>query len=290
MRHSTKIAFIVEGAKTEPQIFTNVNQIFFKEYEIVPLILPSCTNIYTLWRNLKDDDDLDIIEVVKEMICSQKTIKGKKQKFKDIMLYDKRDFSEIYLFFDYDGQNNNLPKGQDNYLVLKELLDYFDNETENGKLYFSYPMIEAIKNYSNFTLCNEDMCFYSINQGKRYKYDVSQIALINDLRKLNICHWFHIITNFLVHISCMFGYAKEHTASLSISEIQEEISAEKIFEFQWNNYIKKSKQVMIISALPQFLLEYFKKDYLDLILGRQIYVPVSVPLESCPKKLDLNFD
>ena len=32
---------------------------------------------------------------------------------------------------------------------IKEMLQFFDNETENGMLYISYPMVEAIRHYKD---------------------------------------------------------------------------------------------------------------------------------------------
>ena len=58
------------------------------------------------------------------------------------------DFSEVYLFFDYDGHHNNIPKKLSGKDALEEMLETFNNETELGKLYVSYPMVEAIKEIS----------------------------------------------------------------------------------------------------------------------------------------------
>ena len=53
-------------------------------------------------------------------------------------------FSEIYLIFDYDFQNKNLPLDMMN-RQIDEMLDLFDDETDNGRLYINYPMVEAIR-------------------------------------------------------------------------------------------------------------------------------------------------
>ena len=56
--------------------------------------------------------------------------------------YKSSDFESIYLFFDYDFYKGDLDKKNDEVL---ELLEYFNEETENGKLFISYPMIESIQ-------------------------------------------------------------------------------------------------------------------------------------------------
>ena len=60
--------------------------------------------------------------------------------------FDREDFSEGYLFFDYDGHQKNLSK-YDEKDALEQMLMSFDNETENGKLYISYPMVEALRDF-----------------------------------------------------------------------------------------------------------------------------------------------
>ena len=52
-------------------------------------------------------------------------------------------FSQVFLFFDYDFQNRIGAQKVNN--ILDEMLDFFDDETENGKLYINYPMIESLK-------------------------------------------------------------------------------------------------------------------------------------------------
>ena len=54
------------------------------------------------------------------------------------------DISEIFLFFDYDFQNSQLSLDEINRRVEK-MLTLFDDETDNGKLYINYPMIESIR-------------------------------------------------------------------------------------------------------------------------------------------------
>ena len=93
-------------------------------------------NIYMLWKKLKADDfDTDIIEVLRE---SNKKIREQLEGL------SRDDFSEVFLFFDYDAHQTNLGKSDDGD-VINHMLESFDNETENGKLYISYPMVEALR-------------------------------------------------------------------------------------------------------------------------------------------------
>lgn len=49
------------------------------------------------------------------------------------------------------------------------MIDVFDNETENGKLYISYPMVEALRDIPVVGQDCFSRCCISINAGKSYK-------------------------------------------------------------------------------------------------------------------------
>ena len=93
-------AFIVEGEAREPLIIDNISKVFFKHVNFKIITLPAGQNIYMLWKKLKEDDfDTDIIEVLRE------EHEELKEQLEGI---SRDDFSEVYLFFDYDGHQNNL--------------------------------------------------------------------------------------------------------------------------------------------------------------------------------------
>ncbi|MCR5236073.1 MAG: hypothetical protein K6E34_02585, partial [Lachnospiraceae bacterium] len=132
-------AFIVEGEVREPQIIDNISKVFFAHGNFKIITLPVEENIYMLWKKLKADDfDTDIIEVLRE---SNDDIK------EQLVGLSRDDFSEVYLFFDYDMHQTNLGK-EDDADAVAQMLKSFDNETENGKLYISYPMVEALRDYN----------------------------------------------------------------------------------------------------------------------------------------------
>ena len=49
------------------------------------------------------------------------------------------------------------------------MLISFDNETENGKLYISYPMVEALRDFEEGQCGKKDNCFIAIEKGDDYK-------------------------------------------------------------------------------------------------------------------------
>lgn len=263
MSKKEKIAFVVEGDKTEPQIIYNIKNLFFKNLNVVPIILPNATNIYALWKKIKDDEEeTDIIEIIKEEVSKQT------QKFKKIDYINQEDFrkmsssefSEVYLFFDYDGHNNNLPKDKNTNDVLKQMLETFDNETENGKMYISYPMVEAIKDFSVKQLCHQsNHCFSKINLGKAYKGIVSENAEMNDFKRLDKEKWKFIIQKYINSCYCLLDV--DHT--LTKKQFSNQVTPIAIFDKQRHKYINRFETVMVLSAFSGFIIDYFEKEALE---------------------------
>ena len=135
---SNMIAVIIEGERYEKGIIKNlqmnlISQLGHTESRIISL--PASSNIYMLWQKMKEDEFVDIIEVIRELSEeSERQLEG----------FIRDDFSEVYMFFDLDAHQQNLKSGENPVSVVKQMLDFFSNETDNGKLYISYPMAEAI--------------------------------------------------------------------------------------------------------------------------------------------------
>ena len=124
------ILFVFEGAEREPRILKTLARLFFGEEE--RLVCSFGNNIFELYRQLEEyDGDGDLVSILRENKADLPP--GVKSS----------DFSEIYLFFDYDFQNENLALKEMN-RRLREMLELFDDETDNGKLYVSYPMVESL--------------------------------------------------------------------------------------------------------------------------------------------------
>lgn len=98
-----KVIIIYEGERTEENLFKSISRHFFADRADVLLVtLPAAANLYMLWSKLREDNfDTDIVGVLKEMNSDVS------KKLKNMEMTD---FSEVYLFFDYDGQQNNVPK------------------------------------------------------------------------------------------------------------------------------------------------------------------------------------
>lgn len=258
-----RILFIVEGTLTEPAIIKNIEQHFFTSTDypkssIESLILPATTNIYTVWKKMEADDwDTDIIEVIKEL-C--KNVPPRELKI-DLKTLRTSDYSEIYLFFDYDGHANDIPENQHN-IVIHKMLNCFCNESEMGRLYISYPMAEALKDISAFESCKSSACIADIDDGKQYKKYVNQRTTMPKLKSIGSDVWIMILKLFLQKVCCLFDLSE-----IDFLKFRKYILPQTIFSIQVDKYIEPHRKVMIMSDFPEFILDYFGEEFWKGIFG-----------------------
>lgn len=257
------ILFVFEGAEREPRIFKTLERLFFGEGERI--IRSFGNSIYELYRQLKDlDGDGDIVSILRENKANEKDSPFPK----DVR---SSDFSEIYLFFDYDFQNTNLTLEEMN-RQLEEMLTLFDDETDNGKLYVSYPMVEALcytrelpdehffeykvkrcdcmtchfKDLAADFSCYGSMDFIELPDPGHHRPGKAEMVRVKS-------NWVHLVNQ---HTSkANFICAGQNCRP----ESKEDISQQRIFSAQLDKYLAAEDAVAILGAFPLFLFDYFKE-------------------------------
>ena len=248
------VVFIVEGEKLDVQIMQEICTHFIPS--IKKGILVHGTHIYSLYNQLKKDDfATDIIELLKE-----------KSDEEELNNLNSEDVSEIYLFFDFDGHNYQDRSDGENIALseIEEMLQCFNNETESGKLYLSYPMIESI-----FHLDKTDFdkgtaltlkTFYAFSgrdkAGKHYK----KISGVIDsyYKKTKNSLYSEADWNFILHyFLCCLMNLFEQQEFIEYKVYRQMISPEAVFEQQKDKYIMKAKKILVLNGYPQFIIDYF---------------------------------
>ena len=236
-------AFIVEGEAREPQIISNLCKIHFKDCNFKIITLPAGQNIYMLWQKMKEDDfDTDIIEILRE---TSRELEG------TLADLTRDDFSEIFLFFDYDGHQNNLPAKLGMTDAVNSMLLNFDNETENGKLYISYPMVEALRDFSSNVCGNVQNCYCALDQFENYKNRSVRREMYTDFRKYSFEIWRQLLNVFVMRISCLLNSSE----IIKYDTYKDVVTPLLIYKCQQNHIAEGN--VFILSAFPEFLLDYF---------------------------------
>ena len=249
------IAIISEGEKTEKQIINNLEN-NFTTFSNKIIFLSYKANIYNLFREIEEDEDIDIISLLKEKQIKANKIRNDVENI-DVSNINSDDISQIYLFFDYDGHTENASDEE-----IVKMLNKFDNETENGKLYISYPMVEALKHIKKDNL---DINNYLVEAKTRinYKNLVSLNTDYENLLTLSKRNWLFIISENLKR--CLFLF--ELKKSIDYAIYNNIINQKSIFNKQLDKYISQEEKVLVLSAFPFFLIEYFGEDFFSLVVS-----------------------
>lgn len=84
------------------------------------------------------------------------------------------------------------------------MLKHFNNETENGKLYISYPMVEALKDLKKDPKECFESCFVYLNEFTNYKNLVSKKDFVQ-IKKYSKDDWNYIIIINIFKANCLIN-------------------------------------------------------------------------------------
>lgn len=246
------ILFVFEGRSTEDIVISSLEKHFMGKYDTIKCVFDA--EIYQLYRKLNENEfSEDLIEILRKRSPeNEEALKG----------FTRDSFAYTYLFFDYDGHST-LANDQD----LMDMLSFFNEETEQGKLFISFPMIEAIKHYKDLETfkslvvkCKRNKCQFiddceAMDECLRephYKTFVSMDNLpqMNNINGYNNRIWVKLIT---AHLCKMNDLVVDVFIFPNIL-----YSQSQVFEKQLEKYIrKKCPKVAVLSALPMFILDFF---------------------------------
>jgi hypothetical protein len=251
---SNTILLVFEGEIIERQIFKSIEKYFFPSSNGQKIIRSSFkAEIYQLWNEIKGDTALDIVEILKQRPDS------------DIKDVDRRDVSEIHLFFDHDGHSHSdIMSTQDYNVMINKLLDTFDNEFEQGKLWISYPMIEAIKHCTD----NSDDCFHDafldISDNTNYKKSINEISHFKDIKKYDENTWYYLSIINIQRTFCLVNNIYDTVSDYQNIKHWFERNAvivKMIQEKQYEKFILPKNKIVALSPFPLFLINYFGEKY-----------------------------
>jgi hypothetical protein len=266
------ILFIFEG-KDDKTYFESIKRLFFPE-KSDSFVCTYNSNIYSLYSKLQDHETLHgMLEVNTVSVFKEILLEKGDETLKDIR---EDEVSEIYLFFDYDFQEDARTLEENN-KRLSELLEYFTDETESGKLYINYPMVESLRytkelpdnDYWNYSVtrqrCQEEKFKHQVHEFSFYGANLEYIILtfkpaddetkkqekINTVKK----NWQHLI---------VMNVSKSNYICNNKYEIPDEADSQKdIFENQLSKYVgTEDCKVAILNSFPIFIFDYFGKKFL----------------------------
>ncbi|MCM1557147.1 MAG: hypothetical protein NC087_06395 [Anaeroplasma bactoclasticum] len=260
MAHSqNKILLIVEGEKTEPKLFSQLEKVKWNqscELQIVDIR----TNIYSLYQAIKNlnegfiDDSTSTIEVLRQILKDNNRLE-EAEKLEDKYPY-------IYLFFDLEIQDNHY---LDKKTILEEMMKYFYDETENGLLLINYPMMESYRDYKEPLIDpNFKNLFISIEDvlNKKYKSIVNERGTNKNFSKYTAEEFELLFLQNLLKAN--FLITNEYAAP-SYDFFVEIVTGKFILDTQFDFIDKENKIAVLCTCLFVFVY-YFGKDYYNKLI------------------------
>ncbi|WP_204558200.1 hypothetical protein [Collinsella intestinalis] len=190
-------------------------------------------------RLAADEFDTDVIEVLRESVpAARRALEG----------IARDDVEQIYLFFDYDPHQNNVAE-DDSDSLLETMISVFDNEHENGKLYISYPMVEALHDYRSGQCQSHTGCFLDWEDIPAYKR-LSSEGNRNASLRMYFLEWKDVLSSFALRCKCLLTLD-----AVSFEEYRESVSVRTLFGAE-RRLLRGEGRLFVLSAFPEFLLDY----------------------------------
>lgn len=239
------ILFIFEGASYEPSLYEGIKSLFFPKSND-QVLCSFCSSIYTFYRRLRDESDgfADVVNVLKTELA-------KTDPKNELFKYISADFESIYLFFDYDFYRGNLDEKN---AQIKELLEYFNEETDYGRLFISYPMIESIQYTKKLPDSNFHQYFVkrADSIGEEFKKEARKFCFYRGYAFLKDAeNWMHIVKQNVMKANELIR------DSLSWPMNKDDVNQMAVFEAQLSKHVMPHDNVAILNAFPLFLYYYF---------------------------------
>lgn len=244
------ILIVLEGEKAEHIFIKSIKDHFFKKENVIFIPVTNGGTIYQIYKEINDDGDLDIFPLLKERITGNADLE--KIKSRDLV-------SEIHLFFDYDGHDPTATVDK-----MLDFLNIFQNETESGKLYVSYPMVEANRHLT--TTNNFKDSTFLVSDGKKYKEIVgnSSDQAYKDVAKYTKEIWLDLSSQHIKKANYIANSKFELPDEKCISK---DLNQKNIFLSQIKNFFEINGHVAILGAFPFFICEYFGDKFLSELRG-----------------------
>lgn len=245
------ILFVFEGGKAEPLVFDSLAKLYLKDEEV--RVVTCEHDLPTLFSRLRKNG----YDLFRSLPLKENGIEVPEGARMDTL------FSQIFLFFDYDFQNAiGVEKVNE---ILGEMLEYFNDETENGKLYVNYPMIESLKYTKD--LPDADYCNYVVSRKVCTEHKFKGLSETFACASAKQYRFIDLKKTPTEEVKQSWDLLREQNVRKAnyicngknvIPDKKDVISQDKIFAAQKEKYVEESNNVSILNSFPIFLFEYLR--------------------------------
>lgn len=205
-KQQTKILLLVEGERREKDLMNHL----LKVYEINESheIVSYKTSIYDLYDRMFLGDGpemLDLLQVLKEH-----------EKDPAVKVIFDDHYSDVILIFDLDPQAPLFSKEK-----IIRMAEYFNESTENGKLYINFPMVEAFYHMKSIPDPAYEAYMVSIDELKdgNYKDRVKKTCRIPYRKFAETRELCDIVINQNLSKALMITKEKKNSTSISMTDL-----------------------------------------------------------------------
>lgn len=240
-----KILFVFEGEKTEHVLTRNFISNYLQEKDNVVVKVSFCGEIYQLYRKMVTDEfGIEYVDVFPFL----------KERDDSLSQYERGDFSQIYLFFDYDPHASGADAKN-----LMDMLSVFSQETEKGKLFISYPMVESLRcfNANKQDFLDLKVVLSDVSSFKSY------VQTYADKIYNNVPKWDKDVWKYVIELHCEKAelFTREGLSYPENIVGQDDILAKQV-ELE-----SQQDSVIVLNAFPLMLWHHFGEE-LPVILRR----------------------
>ena len=251
------ILFVFEGEEREPGLFRTLERLFFKKQDYI--ICSFGNNIYELYQKMQSyGADGEFVDVLKEYLAKKgdETLSGIRSS----------QISEVFLFFDYDFQNSQLPLEEMN-KRLELMFEMFNEETGNGKLYINYPRVESIRytkelpddNYVNYIVSRSECRNFKRLANEFCRYENLDYIILKTSEKPSKERYSFVKDNWNSLVDMNVRKANFLVSGKYILPVEKSaIGQSCIFEAQLEKFVGVNECVAVLNSFPLFLFEYLK--------------------------------
>ena len=232
---------MVEGRSAEVNLFGRILDCFPEITINKQDILVYGTNLWTLHHALEKEfgsawyeGEIDFIEFLKSSPVILEQIEGFQADQESLMNFDRNSFRDIFLVFDYERQDPSFDAA-----LIRKMLAFWSESTENGLLYVNYPMIEAYKHLKKplpdldylRRKCNCSILFSDETRNNKYKQIVGSESSFTNLRKITRDTFKTLVIHNLCKASAITGSTTD-ISEQTARQYWQEIDYSKILDVQ----------------------------------------------------------
>ena len=241
-----RILFIVEGEDDEVSFLSKLYSTCFRgnNYQIYSYQ----NNIHTIAQILNSEypDYLNHEIDIRLLLRS----KEKDEQKREIL---SRVYSDIYLVFDFEPHHD-FP----HFEMVRDMMDYFNDSTDRGKLFINYPMMQSYKHLGKLPDAGFENRSVTIDQARYYKKIVGDESEHTNLS----LYTYPVFTAIAVHHIQKAN--KLLTGNYCLPEVEEYLSwkGADIYNIE-NELLNQHRIIQVLSTVIFLLVDYRPKHFFE---------------------------